>query len=713
MHEVLQHVESIGQSFWLDYLHRRTVDDGELGRMISDGGIKGLTSNPTIFEKAIAGDALYSERIGRLLDRGDKGAADLYERLAIGDIRAAADVLLPVYDKTKGIDGYACLEVSPYLAHDTTATVNEAYRLWAEIGRPNVMIKVPATPAGLPAITALIAGGINVNVTLLFSVEVYLQVAEAFLQGLERRVVRGLDIHHIASVASFFVSRIDTAIDAKLNARDSQPSQPLLSIDVKQDGRPPAQHSQGLAGKIGIANAKCAYAAFRDFVTCRRWRELVSKGARPQRLLWASTSVKNPNYPELMYAEGLMGPDTVDTLPPGTYRSFLKKGRAASHLTDGLDEAKSTMQALERTGIDFANVANELLDEGVFLFQDAFDKLMSLVEGRRREFLGAHLNSMQLSFTPELTATVARTAEVWRKDGAVRRLWQGDPSLWSNRDEASWLGWLTVVQKQRQQAITLHLQRASDLVIDLGTQHVILLGMGGSSLCPEVFARTFGPQRHHPMLHILDSTNPDQIRAVEGLVDMTKTLVVVASKSGSTLEPNVLQDHFLKRMRQAVGDEAPRRFIAITDPGSSLETAAMEAGFAAIFSGVPSIGGRYSALSNFGLVPATLMGIDVGKLLEITEPMIHSCASTVPPRRQSGRKPRYRSRRLRQCWSRQGYAPDVSQLRATGRLARAAARGVDRERGQGANSHRSRGYLGARRLRVRQTLRLSEPRRRA
>ena len=360
---LLRRLGALGQSVWLDYIRRDLIESGGLARLVRDDGVRGVTSNPSIFEKAISGSRDY---VGLIADASRQGrsAKAIYEQLAIRDIRDAADVLRTVHAESGARDGFVSLEVSPVLANDTEGTVDEARRLWREVGRGNLMIKVPGTPAGIPAIRALIGDGINVNVTLLFSQAAYEQAAEAYVSGLEALAGRGGNLGGVASVASFFVSRIDTAIDAELERKMAGSADAGLA---------------GLRGRAAIANAKLAYRIYRDIVAGDRWRALAAKGAQPQRLLWASTSTKNPNYRDVIYVEELVGRDTVNTIPPATLDAFRDHGRVRESLVEDLDAARQVFAELQRQGISFAAVTDRLLDEGVKLFADAFEKLLAAV----------------------------------------------------------------------------------------------------------------------------------------------------------------------------------------------------------------------------------------------------------------------------------------------------------------------------------------------
>jgi transaldolase len=371
----LKRLLDFGQSVWLDYIRRDLFTSGELQRLVTDDGLRGMTSNPTIFEKAISGSKDYDAQLKELSGRQDLDAKGVFEQLAIKDIQSATEVLRPVYDQSKKYDGYVSLEVSPTLAHKTQETIDEARRLWKAVGRPNTMIKVPGTEEGIPAFRQLISEGVNVNVTLLFAQEVYEKVAWAYIEGLEARVKSGGDVSSIASVASFFVSRIDSAIDKTL---DGALKDTKLAAD-RQD------LLKGLKGKVAIANAKLAYQAYKRIFSGPRWEALAAKGAQVQRVLWASTSTKNPAYRDVLYVEELIGKDTVDTIPPATFDAFRDHGKVRASLEENVADAQQTMKNLERVGISMKQVTDDLTDDGVKQFEDAFAKLLAAVEKSVKE----------------------------------------------------------------------------------------------------------------------------------------------------------------------------------------------------------------------------------------------------------------------------------------------------------------------------------------
>jgi transaldolase len=365
----LKELLKFGQSIWLDYIRRDLIETGELKHLIEDDGLRGMTSNPSIFEKAIADSQYYSDLIRDLDRKGDLDANGRYEALAIRDIQDAADILRPVYESTKRRDGYVSLEVSPFLARDTDATLKEARRLWKAVGRENIMIKVPGTTEGIPAFRQLISEGINVNVTLLFAQEVYEQVADAYIAGVERLAASGGDVRKIASVASFFISRIDTLVDSIVTARLKTAKNEREKADL-----------QSVMGKVAIANGKQTYARYQRIFGSDRWKKLAAKGAQTQRVLWASTSTKNPSYSDVMYVDELIGPDTVNTLPPATLDAFRDHGRPRASLTEDVESANQLMAKVAKLGISMKEVTDKLTNDGVRLFAEAFEKLLKAVD---------------------------------------------------------------------------------------------------------------------------------------------------------------------------------------------------------------------------------------------------------------------------------------------------------------------------------------------
>lgn len=616
----LQALHREGQSIWLDFIDRKLMASGRLAQMIDEDGLCGLTSNPAIFQKAIGSGTDYDAATADILQHGDAEPVELFEALAIEDIRQAADIMRKVYDRTQGADGFVSLEVSPHLGRDTKGTLEAARRLWKSVDRPNLMIKVPGTPEGVPAIRQLIGEGINVNITLLFAREAYRAVANAYIEGVEALAKSGGDIRRIASVASFFVSRIDTAVDAQLDQRINE-----NAADAKA--------CSALLGKVAIANAKLAYQDYLDiFERSERWQKLKAQGAHVQRLLWASTGTKNPKYRDVVYLEELIGPDTVNTVPPATLDAFRDHGESRQALTQDVDAARATIAALDKSGISLAAVTEKLLAEGLVLFADADDQLMGAIADKRRQLLKNRIALEQYALG-ELKPAVDAALDGMRRNGTVRRLWARDASLWTGGDEARWLDWLDEVDKIG--ATGCELDRFAAEMCEQGFMSAVLIGMGGSSLGPEVLARVFG-KSSGLQLRVIDSMDPTQIAMLESGIDYAKTLFIVASKSGSTLEPDLLCRYFHAHAKQKLGERVGAHFVAITDPGSKLREYASQHGFRRIFDGQPGIGGRYSLYSNFGMVPAVLVGLLAEEVIDNADLMVNACRPSNPPAHNPG-----------------------------------------------------------------------------
>ncbi len=604
----------LGQSIWLDFIRRAFIDSGELKALV-DQGLRGVTSNPSIFQKAISSSTDYNAALERFA-ADDLTIIDIYENLAIQDIRRAADILRPVYERTDGKDGYVSLEVNPKLADDTEGTVMEARRLFSLVDRPNVMIKVPATQAGIPAIETLIGEGINVNVTLIFSIKHYEEAAFAYIQGLERLAPANVDLKRVASVASLFVSRVDTAVDKQLAALGNQE----------------------LQGKIAVANAKMAYQRFREIFSGPRWKALAAQGARVQRPLWGSTSTKNPAYPDTLYVDQLIGPDTVNTVPPETLKAFLDHGTVARTLDANVDEARAQLQQLAALGIDLDTIMEQLQVDGVKSFADAFDQLMDSIANRVQEITRSERSRMWKRIRLNLgdhQPQVDRALAEMDEAQIVPRIWAHSHTVWKPEptEIVNRLGWLHIADKMREEK-----QCIEALVQDLqneGFTQAVVLGMGGSSLAPEVFAKTF--RGTDITVHVLDSTHPDAIAALEASLDLPNTLFIVSTKSGTTAETLSFFKYFYNRTLEAVGPEkVGQHFVAVTDPGSLLVTLADAYGFRATFLNDPNIGGRYSALSYFGLVPGALTGVDLNRLLRRGSEAMNDCGAHLTASRNPG-----------------------------------------------------------------------------
>ncbi|MDP2710280.1 MAG: bifunctional transaldolase/phosoglucose isomerase [Solirubrobacteraceae bacterium] len=582
----LEALAAAGTAPWLDQIRRSLTQGGELRKMVDEDSLRGVTSNPAIFEKAILGSSDYDDQIEQLAHDGALARA-IYQEIAIQDVQEAADVLRAVFDELGGDDGYVSLEVDPDLAFDTDRTIAQAREYWARVDRPNVMIKIPGTPEGLPAIEQAIYEGINVNVTLLFAVEAYATVAEAYIKGLERRHAEGKDLD-VRSVASFFVSRVDSEVDKRLEALDRT----------------------DLCGRAAVANARAAYVRFEQVFLGERFAELLAAGAHVQRPLWASTGVKNPDYKETKYVEELIGPQTVNTMPMQTLLACAERLEVGGETVR--EDPSAVLDELAGAGIDLDDVTDTLLREGVDAFVTPMEKLLAGIEAKREAIFTGRPETIDASLPDELEPRVHELVERAESERVARRIWAKDDTLWGpagQAEVADRLGWLTAHETYGEQIDELEAFAVE--VAEAGYTDAILLGMGGSSLAPEVLRRSFGSvQRDRLRLHVLDSTDPGAVLAQERAVDLDRTLFVVSTKSGGTIETISLFEHFWKLRPRG------EQFVAITDPGSSLASLAGERGFRRTFLNDPDVGGRYSALTSFGLVPAALMGVDLETLLE-------------------------------------------------------------------------------------------------
>ena len=593
----LKELSDIGQAVWLDFIRRSFLEQGKLKDLVKRG-LRGVTSNPSIFKSAIADSNDYDDDLFALVESG-KSTIEIYEDLAIADIRRAADDLRPVYEETGGRDGFVSLEVSPVLAHQTEKTISQARRLYETVDRPNLMIKVPATPAGIPAIKALIGVGINVNVTLIFSLESYKDVAEAFIAGLEDLAANGPSVkgghkvNRVGSVASFFVSRVDAATDKALESVGNS----------------------DLQGKIAIANAKLAYRDYKKIFSGQRWQKLASMGAVAQRVLWASTSTKNPSYPDTLYVDQLIGEHTVNTLPPKTLDQFEDHGVVAITLDKNVEEAERQVARLAEVGVDFDAITQKLQDDGVASFAKAFEELMESIDEKKNAVKAGKLTI--LSNLGPAEASVRRQLDSFADKKVFSRLWQEDHTIWKDdpTEISNRLGWLHSPRIMRDAVSEINALVKE--VRGAGFTHALLLGMGGSSLAPEVFRVSFGVEKGFLDLAVLDSTDPGSVLNRKNRSDLSKTLFIVSTKSGGTAETLSFAKYFYRQIAEFKGESnAGDQFVAITDPDSGLEELAKKLNFRKIFRNDPDIGGRYSALSYFGLVPAALVGVDLHRLLD-------------------------------------------------------------------------------------------------
>ena len=589
----LKALQERGQSFWLDYLRRSLITGGGLERLVKEDGLSGVTSNLTIFQKVIAGSPDYDQTLKNLIE--DDIHAEpraLYESLALEDIRMAADIMRPVYDGTGSTDGFVCIELSPDLAHQTQGSITEAQRLWTELDRPNIMVKVPATPDGVPVIETLIAEGINVNITLMFSLTHYEVAVQAYLRGLERC----LSPQKVASVASFLISPLDRAVDKVLEELGTE-------------------EALNFRGRIAVAEAKRVYRRFKQVFSGDRWERLEKKGARVQRPLWAGTGSKNPAYSDVKYVEELIGPDTVNMMPPAALHAFRDHGQVHTSFEKGVEEAEALANQLRSFGIDINKITDQLQADEVKAFVESFNSLLDTLEDKRQAFIRGYKETQSLALGEDVLK-VDRRLKNWSQQRFLNRLWAKDQTLWfaehqpEIRDRLGWLVLPEMMNERLDEFISF-----AEQIKEEGKTHVVLLGMGGSSLAPEVFQMTFGNARDYPELIVLDSTHPDAVAAVEARLNLSRTLFLVASKSGTTLETLSLFRYFWSRVEAQTG-AAGDHFVAITDPGTPLQKLAEERKFRRTFRAASDVGGRYSAFTDFGLVPGALIGLDIHRLLD-------------------------------------------------------------------------------------------------
>src|SRR5829696_6839989 len=603
VNERLAALTAAGTSVWLDQIRRSLITSGELERLERALSLRGVTSNPAIFEKAILGSTDYDEQIAELAEKG-MNAREIYDEIAILDVQLACDVLRGIWEEADHADGLVSLEVEPGFAHDTEATVRQAREYWERVDRSNLMIKIPGTEAGVPAIEETIAAGINVNVTLLFSVESYSAIAEAYIRGMERRHEAGesLDVH---SVASFFVSRVDTEVDKRLATL----------------GR------EDLRGIAAVANARAAYMRFKDMFRGERFAVLLEAGAPVQRPLWASTGVKDPLYPETKYVDSLVAPDTVNTMPMPTLLACAEGLEVTSTTAD--QDPSGDLERLAEAGIDMGDVTKTLLEQGIAKFVEPFDDLIGGIELTREGIVTDRPKTLKSTLPDELEPPVIERVRRAHAEDVAKRVWAHDESLWGGPGVAeigNRLGWLAISEKMLEHAGELH-EFAESAKAD-GLEHAVLLGMGGSSLGPEVIRRSYGEVPGGMRLHVLDSTDPGAVLATERAVDLDKTLFIVSSKSGGTIETLSHMRYFFER----TGGDG-RRFVAITDPGSPLIDLANERGFRHVFENDPDIGGRYSVLSYFGIVPAAL---NIEGMVHQAQVAEQNCAQLDSPESNSG-----------------------------------------------------------------------------
>ena len=616
-----------GQSYWLDNLSRKIINNGDLKKRVSKQGLRGITSNPSIFNESVSNSNEYDEVIKELVFEG-KTVQEIYDIITIKDVQDACDILNPVYKQSKGRDGFVSLEVRPALARDTVGTISEARRLFAAVGRKNCMIKIPGTQEGIAAIEQALYEGININITLLFSLKRYNEVSGAYIRALKKRLKEGKDISSIISVASFFLSRIDTLVDQligqhiKTNAKDKNSFCP-----------------EQLLGKVGTASAVLAYQQLNGLFGSKEWLKMKKHGANVQRLLWASTSNKDPFYSDLRYVEPLIGPNTINTLPEKTIRTFAEHGQLKKHvILSGLSDASQVMELLGKLQINLDAITQQLEDEGIKKFSDSFLKLTSNLAKKRSKILNDFGYSQVIKaglFQQELNELYGSLNE----KQVPQRMFAKTPGLWKAGKEEmksikKGLGWLNLPEDMllRVDQYT----NFADTVKREKFESVVLLGMGGSSLCSEVARETFGSAINYPKLYVLDNTDTAVIKHLENKLNLERTLFIVASKSGTTLETDCFFRYFYRVLFQKIGDSAGQNFVAITDKGTHLVKIATKYKFRKVFINLPDIGGRYSVLSDFGILPMALVGIDINAILVSAKRAMISCGPDVPSNANPG-----------------------------------------------------------------------------
>ncbi len=610
-----QKLYSLGQSIWFDNIERKLLVNGGLRELIQSGKIYGVTSNPSIFNQAISQTNDYNAAMLPMALAGCC-AECIHDQLVKEDIQHAADEFLPLYLETEKKDGYVSIELNPINAYDAHLMIDEARIIWKTYAKPNIMIKVPATGEGLDTVKQLIRDGINVNVTLIFTLSRYHQVIEAYLTGLENRLNDGKSIQEVASVASFFVSRVDVKVDKLLEQK----------LDQGQVNTDEVSSYKGIAA---ITNAKLAYEIFQSEFDTKRFDTLKKSGAKVQRPLWASTGTKNKAYSDVLYVNELIGNDTVNTVPPKTLENMLDHGTVKNTIDSAVEKSKNILRDLESMGISLEDVGQELEDEGVKIFSDAYVDLLAAIDKKRLTFLNGLGNLQQ---------EVKLRVDVLGSNQVVDRIWKHDTKLWTDDPNAGYeitnrLGWLDRPISSREMIPEIYQLREE--IIEAGYTEVNLLGMGGSSLAPEVFNLIFG-SKTGLKLTIYDSTDPGQIRTLSKNIKTANCLFIVSSKSGGTSEVNALLEYFWDKTQRECGHNIGYHFIAITDPGTSLETTALSRNFRKIFLADPTVGGRYSALTAFGMVPAGLLGVDLDILLDHAAEMAQQCQIVTPIERNPG-----------------------------------------------------------------------------
>lgn len=604
-----------GQSYWLDNLTREKITSGELKKRVDEQGLRGITSNPSIFNKAITSGSDYDDQITQLVKAG-KNPSKIYDALTIKDVQDACDILYPVFEKSNGTDGFVSLEVPPYLARDSEGTMKEVRRLYSAVNKKNCLIKIPGTKEGIPAIEQMLYEAININVTLIFSVERYDEVAQAYINAIARRVAEGKSIDHIISVASVFISRIDVLTDQLLD-------QYLIPDSENKN----TNQTHLLSGRAGITTAQICYQQFKNIFSGDIFKKLEKEGAHVQRLLWASTSNKDPLCDDLRYVETLIGKDTINTLPDKTISDFADHGKIKKDAIEELNDLTfSLFGELKKMGIDISFITQQLENDGIQSFMNDYNKLIINLADKRLKILGNEISIQQIS-CGKLNEKVKAAYNSIDEKQVARLFFDMDPHLWKNDSKqiksiSQRMGWLSLADHYTKNVNEINAFTKS--VIAEGYTHAVVLGMGGSSLCSEVTLQTFDTEKGYLKLLVLDNTEPAAILDIENKIDIDKTIFIVASKSGNTEETLCFFHYFYQQLINKKKANPGKNFVAITDHDTPLVKVAEQFKFREVFINPPDLGGRYSVLSNFGLVPMALMGINISAVLSSAKQMQNS-----------------------------------------------------------------------------------------
>ena len=610
-----------GQSVWLNGFRRGWLLSDNFSRFVNEYSVKGVIITPAAFYEALSAGSEYDGQIKQLLLDG-KNARQVYESLVFSDVRMAADALRPVWEAAQGTDGFACIALPPAYAFDSEASAREAVRYRSAIDRENVMISLPGTNEGITAASRLIYEGINVNITHIFSLNTYQDAVDAYIRGLEKRLKDGRLIGNISGTAGIYLNKLDSSMDEALEG-----------YSAKAETSETQKEILALKDKTAVANAKLVYHRMKEIFGSKRWKELSVRGGQEQRILWMDTKPGNPRQSDVYYIDALIGPRTVSAMQTETLFAFREHGQAGPQIERNLDEAETVLLRIKNLGLDLTAMALNLLQDGVDSEEKSENNIITCLEAKE-EAITAMVIDPQSSRLGDFQTRVDYALAAMDEQAFVKRLWQRDPSLWKQNQDGekvitNRLGWMNVIETML--ANVSEIESFAKEVKDAGFTQAVLMGMGGSSLSPEVSRRTFGTAEGYPDLMVLDSTVPATISEIDRKIDPAKTLFIVSTKSGTTVETLSAYSYFMEKVKAAKGSRAGENFAAITDPDTPLQTIAREMGFRKVFTNFQDIGGRYSALSYFGMVPAAVIGADAGAILQRAARMVEASKSCVPP----------------------------------------------------------------------------------